>query len=435
MNQLKLRNTELETQVNLMNEVNKQLEDKLDELLKNGKFTNNEQINQSIMTLSKKNAEMEKQLKILMEELNETKRSSRSQEDRALIDRLNDEKLLLVKSYEQKINDLSNETQIESLKKEKMVLSQTVDQLQEEIRRLNQKPNADLPTLSRLNKEILSGQEMVREAVTTTEQSQEILDCNGEQSEKSEVDVLKEKVAALEVALEVAQQGSRALENQVRSLRADGRTGGGKARVARDDELAWSHLYGIKSVRHAATSQSRSKPQQTQLPPFDKDSEEFIEVKVKELEQELEKAKEEILRQRLESNFRLQAIMPSASQNVEVLELKKKVLDLENSTVNNDSLKFSLQTKTAEMAVGLNEKRQLEFELENLKSRLQREFVPKIDAEVAKLQADLLVKRLLERSEAPIMEDTLRERLEVLARERERADALRRRLNRQVNYY
>lgn len=322
----------------------------------------NEEINQSIQTLARKNQEMEQQLKMLINELNEKKQTPCQDEH------------TLLKTH--------NEIIFESLKNENMVLNQTIKQMQDEMIRLSQRPNVE-----RLNFEPNS----------------------------TELDTLREEVATLRKELEEAK-----LSN------AEGRNEPLKARAARDDELAWSHLYGMKNVRQSRMG--RLKPATPALgPQLDKDSEEFIEFKVKELEQELEKAKEEILRQRLESNFRIQAIMPSITQNMEINHLQKKVEELEIRAIDENAQRCH---QSAEIAVGLKEKRQLELELASLKNRMQREYVPKIDAEVAKLQVDLLAKRFTGSADFGL-EEGLKEKFENLARERERAEMLRKRLGRQ----
>lgn len=329
----------------------------------NRKLMDNEEINHSIQTLARKNHEMEQQLKMLINELNEKKLCQD------------------VKSSSQ------NDAHFESLKNENTVLNETIKQMQDEMIRLSQKPNVE-----RLNFE--------------------------PQPPNPELDVLRDEVATLRKELEEAK-----LSN------AEGKNEPLRSRAARDDELAWSHLYGMKNVRQSRMGRTKPPTTTTTAPTIqlDKDSEEFIEFKVRELEQELEKAKEEILRQRLESNFRMQAIMPSITQNMEINHLQKKVEELEIRAIDQSAQRCH---QSAEIAVGLKEKRQLELELASLKTRMQREYVPKIDAEVAKLQVDLLAKRFTGSSDFGL-EEGLKEKFENLARERERAEMLRRRLGRQ----
>lgn len=453
-----------------MSEKNQELNTKLTEMgSSKRKNSTKDEINDSISELNKKNNEMEVQLKNLQKELEDKSVKGRDKEIQSLIEQFNSERKSLIKSYEKKLS----EEGIEDLKKENEKLKYTIKYMQEEFTNMQIKSsleesneslknelmmlkdtvsksiadihNKDKQELDTLMKENLNLKKEINELKVKLIKDDndvpnfklELLQVVQENTNiKSEIFELKSQMEGLKETLSKERQllmdfkiKNENLEQNIKKLsdaKTNQRTDGGEARISKkrevgkEDELAWNNLYGIKKVGKGKDLLIQDLyPETTEPGEYSK---------IQKLELEFEKTKEEIAKKNLQmsNNLEEENKARELKQNCELLELKRQIIALQNRMMDEKSVRSALENKIAEISIDLKDKEKLEMELNSLRRRLERDFVPKSEIELIKYQKELQCKKqkILDVNDGGKMDADLKEKCERLAREREKAKEL-----------
>lgn len=216
-------------------------------------------------------------------------------------------------------------------------------------------------------------------------------------NERKLLEEYREKNAGLEqeVAKLSARQSQKTESSESRQNRKKG--------VGKEDELAWTNLYGIKRA-------GKGREGSITLDDFVKNE-----------------SRTEV-RQKLEENFRAEE--EKARQAEQLLDLKEQLIELQTRMAEEKATRRSLEGRLTEMEEEMREKERLELEVRSLRRKIDLDLVPRTEIELLQHERELQTKLQKERDERedPAEPCDYREKCERFAKEMEKSKEIKKRI-------